>query len=195
MTTRGFTLIELIIAVAVFAVISVVVFTGLSATLGGGERVAREAEWLGNLQRAFATVGEDLGQVAPRPVRNTFGEREPPVLWRENELWVTRGGRERLLDPGLGNLQRVGYALDEEDGLLRLSHQTADQPIGAEPERRVILDGVDDLRFRFHTGEEWIDEWPPINAAADEINDLPAAIAIRIDLEDHGTIERSFRLP
>lgn len=196
---RAFTLIELVVAVAVFAVISAVVFTGLSATLTGGDHASRAAARLADIQTALATVARDLGQVAPRPIRNSFGETEPAVVWREGEIWVTRGGLNPLYAQAPSPLRRIGYALEEEgDGLLRLSYPTADQAIGAEPTAQVILTGVESLRFRFHTGESWVDQWPPLQPAGGQGNSdnpLPAAIAIRIELEDYGAIERSFRLP
>jgi general secretion pathway protein J len=185
----------MVVAVAVFAVVSAVVFTGLSATLTGSDHTGRAAERLADIQTALATVGRDLRQVAPRPIRNAFGETEPAVVWREGEIWITRGGLDPLYAQPPSPLRRVGYALDEaEGGLLRLSHATADLPIGAEPATQVLLTGVESLRFRFHTGEGWVDQWPPLQAGNDA-PELPAAIAMRIELEDYGAIERSFRLP
>ncbi len=197
---RAFTLIELIVAVAVFAVISAVVFTGLSATLTGGDHTRRAADRLADIQTAMSAVARDLGQVAPRPIRNAFGDTEPAVVWREGEIWVTRGGLNPLYAPAPSPLRRVGYALDEErDGLLRLSYPTADQAIGAGPAEQIILTGLESLRFRFHTGDGWIDQWPPLRPAGEASESpgeaLPAAIAIRIELDDYGAIERSFRLP
>lgn len=193
---RGFTLIELIVTVAVFAVVSVVVFSGLGSTMSTGERSREEGERLAEIQRAMARLDRDLGEVVARPVRNTFGDEEPAVRWEQGRLWVTSGGRENYLQRRRSALYRVGYRMnDEETGLLRLSYPALDQPIGAEPEERLLLDGVASLVFRFHSGGGWIDEWPPLdNQTGPQDDAVPVGIAVRIELEDHGYIERSYRL-
>lgn len=193
---NGFTLIELIVTVAVFAVISLVVFSGLGSTMTTAERSRDEGERLAEIQRAVARMDRDFGEVAPRPVRNAFGDREPALRWDQGQLWVTSGGRANYLERERSTLYRVGYAMDDdESGLLRLTHEALDQSIGAEPTERLLLDGIESLVFRFHDGQGWIDEWPPMDGAGDSIGDaVPAAIAVRIELEDHGSIERSYRL-
>lgn len=188
----GFTLIELIVAVAVFAVISAMVYAGLYSVLVGGDRALASAERFAEVQRAVAIVERDLSRIAPRPIRNGFGDTEPAVRVDQETVWLTTGAGLNPLDRSRSVFERVGYGLDAENRLIRYRFDALDQPIQAEPDERVLLTGVTDLRLRFNHEGEWLDDWPPLNNP--DAPPLPAGIAIRIELEDHGTIERTFAL-
>ena len=79
MRNRGFTLLELLVALAIFAVLSALAYGGLKSMLDAKNQVAAEAEKLARLQTALAMIERDLEQATARPIRDQFGERQPAM--------------------------------------------------------------------------------------------------------------------
>ena len=67
---RGFTLIEVLIAMAITAVIALLAYTSLNTVIAGVESVRREADYTYQLNRAFQLLSRDLRQVVERPIRD-----------------------------------------------------------------------------------------------------------------------------
>ena len=141
----GFTLIELVVAMSIFAVLSLAgwqVFNNLMTTR---ERASVQAERLSAEQLAYAQLLRDLTQAVARPVRDESGV-QPALLLDAQGLSLTRIG---YFDPRFSQvspLERVQYVLENED-LVRLSNPQIDQAGVAQPTRTVLLRDVQQLRF------------------------------------------------
>lgn len=191
----GFTLIEILVAVAVFAVISAITFVTLNEVLKTGARGREALARLAEVQRGFSRMAMDFDQAVPRAVRNQYGGTDPAMTWQDDRLVFTRGGHLNLLDRARSNLQRVAYGLNDDDQLVRYTWPTLDQPIGgASPTQQVVLDRVTALTIRYNLGGKWVDDWPPLTAQGQPPG-LPAAVSIKLTLEDYGEINRTFALP
>ncbi len=190
--TRGFTLLELLVAVAVFGIVSVIAYGGLEAVLASRNRVSTEAERLGALQTAFTILARDFRHAADRPYRDQLGDRQPPMHRDGQRLMLVRGGRANPLNLHRSAYQRIAYGLDEGE-LVRYSWRAVDSPFEPDVSENALLDGVEDLSFRF-LSEDWQDQWPPPRTDTDAPA-LPQAVAIRITHEDYGEIQRVFLLP
>ena len=59
MTTgqRGFTLLELLVSLAIFAILGVAAYAGLDAVLNAKDRIEAKADQLGRLQMLFVLMG------------------------------------------------------------------------------------------------------------------------------------------
>ena len=93
---RGFTLIELIVAMAIVAIIGVMAFVGLS-NVANQQTIAREhAERWRKIQLAMRLVAQDLAQLHPRPTRAELGESYQPSMLADPSaqfaLEFSRGG-------------------------------------------------------------------------------------------------------
>jgi len=191
---NGFTLIEILVAVAVFAVISAITFVTLNEVLKTGEHSRKALERLGDVQRGFSQMARDFDQALPRGIRNQYGSRDAAMVWQDNRLAFTRGGHLNLLDRSRSNLERVAYGLDD-DQLVRYSWSALDQPIGgAAPARQVVLDGVTNLEVRYNVDGKWVDDWPPVSPQKAP-RPLPSAVSVKLTLKDYGEINRTFALP
>jgi general secretion pathway protein J len=193
--SRGFTLLELLVAIAIFA------FVGAMA-LSGYTQLARQSEYAGqrldrvrDVQRAVQLVGQDLAEIEPRPIREPLGEaRLPAVLATESvdySMQFTRAGWSNTAGLPRPTLQRVGYRVDTE-GLWRDHWVVLDRTLAVEPTRQKLLTGVRSVRFRFmNANREWVERWP-VAAAGGTVDERarPAAVEIVIDLEDWGEIRR-----
>ena len=209
-TTTGFTLLELLVALSIFALVSTMAYGGLQVVLENRSRVVAEGERLGELQLAIGVIERDLLQLARRNWRDQWGETHPPlsydVLDRAPRLeLVTSGGR-----PGVqrSRLTRIGYQL--EDGVLyRLIWSHLDGS-PQEPTYRTRLAGDTDdtrrrfeaLEFEFYYRERDVvdpdailttDSWPLRGQQG--IN--PELLAVELTLEPArgGMIQRLFAIP
>lgn len=195
---RGFTLIELLIALAVFSVMSVMAYSGLRTLMTTRERTDELAQRLAQIQTAFILIQQDMELVAPRGVRDEYGEREAALTTMGTAgypLLFTRGGQRSRFQPLRSAYQRVAYQV--EDGTLyRLSWPVLDGAEADSARLTPLIQGVEDISFQF-LDKSWGSAWPPAgggeSAAADE--KLPKAIEIQLTVEHWGSIRRLYALP
>lgn len=189
---RGFTLLELLIAVAIFAVVGVMAYGGLQAVLTQQVIARGNADRFREIQFAVQQVSRDLYQLQPRPVREELGDGYRSAVSADTRqrygVEFTRGGWSNPLGQPRAAVQRVAYELDG-DRLLRLNWFVPDHTLAEEPVEREILTGVREFRLRFFNGAGWSDEWPPGLSAQDPAT-LPLALEFVIELEDIGEIRR-----
>lgn len=189
---RGFTLLEVLIAVAIFAVVGVMAYGGLQAVLTQ-QVIAREnADRFREIQFAVQQLSRDLYQIQPRPVREELGDGERSAVLADARnrypVEFTRGGWSNPLGQPRAAVQRVAYELDD-DRLLRLHWFVPDRTLAEEPVEREILSGVREFRMRFFSADSWGEEWPPGLTGQDPAI-VPTAIEFIIELEDWGEIRR-----
>ena len=215
MNQRGLTLIELLIAIAIFAIMATSMFIAFDNVQKSKEVTDRASLRLKAYQSTFNRIAQDLQQISPRPVRNEYGDLDYAVKYQSGaELQFTRTGWSRssfFTKQQRSELQRVTYYL--EDGkLMRAYWRSLDQAPGEQPVRTELLDGVREVSFRFfyrnpldtndplNTLHE---EWPPVQLRTTSPGPgtfypervfiiLPNAIEIALTTDDLGTITRSF---
>ncbi|CAK0746046.1 general secretion pathway protein J [Gammaproteobacteria bacterium] len=204
---QGFTLLELLVAIAIFAVLAAMAYAGLNSVLSTSHHAARQVERLAKVQIAVATISRDFTQLAMRTIRDEYGDPQPAFLasgLRGNKgIEFTRGGRR---NPGgfiRSSLQRIGYIV-QDNQLFRVSWQVLDRAQDSNSISIPIIDRVNGLILRFmDIAEAWHDQWPPentINSAtvsanptiAAMIQALPKAVEIILDLQDLGRVTRLY---
>lgn len=192
---RGFTLIEVLVALAVFGVLSVIAYMALGQTLSNADMLTERMERLKAMQRTIRHLDSDLMQAAPRPVRGLLGDNYLPAVHTsfasEFALEVTHGGWPNPAGLPRGTLQRSAYRI-EDDELIRYHWRVLDRTINNEPIATVLLDGVESIVFRYLDGSgEASEQWPPINNPGPSGFRLrPRAVEIVLTLTDEGEIRR-----
>jgi general secretion pathway protein J len=207
----GFTLVEVLIAMAITAFVSVLSYQTLSTALAGIESARTESERLHEINRAFTVLSRDVRQMTNRPVRDEFGQMASAVSGGElarDPLRLTRSGWHNSTGAPRSTLQRVAYRL-EEDKLLRLSYPVLDRTTAIEPTETVLIDGVEVFELRFLPSVNalevdrnqvidrrfWQENWVADVGFTDKIIDPPAAIEVRVILSDWGELERLYVMP
>lgn len=207
----GFTLVEVLIAMAITAFVSVLSYQTLSTALAGIESARTESERLHEINRAFTVLSRDVRQMTNRPVRDEFGQMASAVSGGElarDPLRLTRSGWHNSTGAPRSTLQRVVYRL-EEDKLLRLSYPVLDRTTAIEPTETVLIDGVEVFELRFLPSVNalevdrnqiidrrfWQENWVADVGFTDKIIDPPAAIEVRVILSDWGELERLYVMP
>lgn len=191
----GFTLLELLVAMAVFAVIGAMALGGLNAVIDQGEIAGGQMARLAELQRAMRVLTADLGGIQPRFVRDELGTAgELPLVTDgrgEFLLRLTRGGWSNpSRAPYRGTLQRLQYRL-KDDVLIREYWAVTDRVLGERPRQEELLTGVERLELSYlDQGREWVTQWPPPSRSAPGNGERPRAIRVKLTLEDFGVIER-----
>ncbi len=189
---QGFTLLEMLVAVAIFAVMAGIAYSSLNQTVKIGYQVKEAGDRLSELQFAMAYFNRDWMQVSPRKIRNQYGDTENQVVLADNSISFTRGGWDNLLQNKRSELQRVQYQL-VSDKLVRRYWLSLDQGIGEEPLTTVLLSDVESLEIQLISEDErTIDNWP------DEVTrglGKPIALKMIVNLGEFGEIRRIMELP
>ena len=190
--SSGFTLIEVLVAMAIFGVLSMLAYMTLGQTLANAEMLTERIDRLQAVQRTVRFLSDDLLQAAPRPVRlelgDSMGSAVLTSLSGEFALELTHGGWGNPAGLPRGTLQRSAYRL-EDDELVRYHWNVLDRTFANEPVANILLDDVESLLFRYlDTDGEWSDVWPPL--AKPGIRSRPRAVEIVLTLADEGEISR-----
>jgi len=183
---QGFTLLEILIALAIFSVMSMMAYAGLAAILAARASTVPRAEQLAQLQTTLYLLNEDFSQIINRPIRDEFGSTEAAFsIGRGNELLVfTRSAASWSSTAGENNLLRVSYSV-EKDTLYRRVWTIPDRTQQTEYRRRKLLITQGITLTGFNTKTQ---AWEPLVA------EIPKALDISFKLEGLGTVHRKFLL-
>jgi len=191
----GFTLIEVLVAMAIFGVLTILAYMALAQTLANADMLTVRMDRLQAIQRTMRYLSNDLNSAAPRPVRDELGVTYMPALMvsRANDfaLAVTHGGWSNPAGLPRSTLQRSVYLLNEGK-LYRVYYNVLDATYSNEAISTEILDGVESLEFRLlQDNGQTTNEWPPNGASGGARDSLrPRAVEIILTLEKEGEIRR-----
>jgi len=193
---NGFTLIEIMIAVAVFSVMSAMAYGGLNSVMKSSAAVEEHAERLSDMQKAFAIIERDIQQIVARSIRDQYGDVQGALVAHDYEdikLELTHTGWRNPFPSEKrvrSVLQRTGYTVKEEQ-LIRLYWYELDRGHGSEPFESVLLDNVSSFETRFlDKNKQWQTQWPKLND--EEV--IPHAIEVTIEIARFGRVTRLFRV-
>jgi general secretion pathway protein J len=196
--SAGFTLLEILVAIAIFAIIGVASSALLTSVIDRNELSDARFNQLEKLQRAMIVIERDLHQAIKRPVR-LDGELNKNVMVggvasgsdADGIGFVRSGWHNPQFMLPRSNMQYVAYRL-QDNQLQRVYGNHVDNVIGFEPKIRVLLEQVDDFQVEFFVKSE---------GAPDDQRDwnesyqgtvLPRAVAVIITTESFGEIRREF---
>ncbi len=187
-TVRGFTLVEVLVALAILAITAALAYRGTAALVDGEVRLTSEATRWRTLDAVFTRLEADLRQAQPRPVR-VGTAREPAWLAAteahgSSAIVFSRAGPEFDADPGAAG-QRVGYRL--RDGALEVVYWPGlDRAQGTRETAWTLVRGVTRLRIEHLDADGgWRDTWPRFGEP-----EIPRAVRILLVLDSGEAIER-----
>jgi len=201
-TARGFSLLELLVALAVFAALAAAAYGGLAQIARTRGALAEQQDRFAAVVRAVTTFERDLRQAVSRPVRgNGRGDEVPALIGAADRIELTRLGFANPRAEPRSNLERVVYAIDARR-FLRGRYAVLDRAPDSAPSTTVLCDNVETLHVRYLGGDGvWRDAWPPTEvpggapAGAQPVELLPRAVEFRIDFADVGEVRRLVELP
>ena len=195
----GFTLLELIVAISIFAIMAVMVYGGLNNVLITRQQSEQHAEQLRKLQTAFSLLERDVEQTVNRAIRNEYGEYQNPLIGNNFEgylLELTHAGWRNPSSAARSSLQRVAYALDEKK-FVRAYWYVLDRAEDTKAFKTVLLDDVTSVEIRYlGQDDEWHLSWPDTQSGADKPStDPPRGVEVTIETENFGKVTRLFQVP
>ena len=208
---RGFTLLEILVALSIFTVIGIGSWQILTQVLTTQQQVTQRDQALADLQRGMWIMARDIRNLAARPIRNEYHQVEPAVSTLETGylFTFTRNGWQNPLNQPRSTLQRVAYQLDyapsqsnqaqdrSSTHLLRQYWPVLDRTRTTEPSVQILIPNVSHAEVRF-IDRKGIPRsyWPPSGVNDDEPSShpLPLAVIVRLTTEQFGEIVRIFTL-
>ncbi len=184
---KGFTLLELMIAMVIFSFMSIMAYGALANVFKSNEVITEQEVKLKKLQRSMMFVERDLRQLVMRPRQSGYDQSSPAIdagLDSEGIIEFTRAGNSNPTGLVRSSLQRVRYDLEEKK-LSRLSWNLVDH-IDAEPVTMLLLDDVESIAFKFLDNKNnWQENWGSVAVS-------PIAVELTIEHKAWGKIVRLF---
>lgn len=197
---RGFTLIEVIVALSIFAVLSIIGYKGISSLIQTKERVeVEDAKWQ-QMILFFDRFELDVKQSVNRPIRTREDTVEPAWLGRPSfsgedgaQLVFSRFGDPEQLG-FLMDTRRVGYRL--HDGAIELLiWPSLDVAPSSKPEVFKVLTHVAQISFSYLSADgRWLNVWPEATVTTQQKSFAPSAVQLVIKLEMGEMVTRVFAL-
>ena len=199
---RGFTLIEVLLAMAITALLAVMAYEGLSTAMSAASRHGEMVKRLGEVETAMSWIVRDLRQSVDRPVVDARDEVRPSLIGGIDDdqlLELTHSGWDNPRGQRRASLQRVHYRLDVDHNLWRDNWLVLDRVDDEDHLQKVkLLTGVESFTVQFLNGKaqnadqsalggEWVDRWP-VNDS--ETETMPLAVQFDIDVDGIGVIHR-----
>ena len=186
----GMTLLELLVVIAVFSIMSVAAYSSLQSSLKTEENFEDSMRELEAVQMSLTIFQRDVMQLSPRSVRDALGDNEAAIVLLDGqELFFTRGGNFSSLQLDRSELLRVAYALRDEQ-LTRSYWRRLDSTQGDRPLSAALLGNVTRLRMRVLDQDGiWHLDWPITESGRIR------ALEITLELADWGEIRRLIPLP
>jgi general secretion pathway protein J len=221
--SQGFTLLEVMIALVISALIAVMAFESLNAADNGATRTNEVLAEINRLDRAWQIIAADLRHVIPpaaadkntvfqaESLRSSGEDADQMVLMFKRRGWVNFSNLPR------SDLQMVGYRVEEgklwrdfaPERNLELADVDLEEDDGVH---QLLLEDVEDLQLRFlfqgaitsrgksaledrEFSEDWLQKWPDNNQQGASAQDLPLAVEITIELKGVGSSVRLFAMP
>ncbi|VAX11513.1 hypothetical protein MNBD_GAMMA25-1014 [hydrothermal vent metagenome] len=210
---KGFTLLELLVAMSIFALLSIMAYAGLDTVLDTRRILEQNMDRLSEIQKSVLFISRDLRQIADRGIRDQYGDYKPALSASSLNVGLntpiiefTHSGYSNPLGAKRSHLQRIAYHLKDQV-LYRDSWQVLDRAQDSPPYQARLCGNIESIGFRYMDDKgEWHSQWPPVNNTAStppagqagsvsSSSLLPRAVEFSLKLSDWGTIIRLLRLP
>ena len=174
---RGFTLIEILVALVILAILSALAYGAIGSLRRAFEASRAEEQRIKAVELAMHTLQNDWFNADPESVRDALGERSLPAVAVDarDAAWfsLTHGGVGQSLGLNRGSQERVSYRLEGHQLFREAWLLNAAQ--NATPERRLMLDNVQSVELKLDAGNGvWVKEWPAANQPNPWITGRPA---------------------
>lgn len=200
---KGFTLLEVLIAIGITALIGLGAWQVLNSAITSSERTQERLEELNAMQKTMLIMARDFSQIIGRSVRDEYGDYQD-ALKSTSEFYLielSRVGWRNPLDDKRSDIQRVAYELDG-DKLVRHYWNVLDRSQDSESVYRTLINGVESVAFRYmNDSDAWTDKWPPEEVSNTpsvdpryEDNRLPKALEFKLRHKYFGELRRVFEV-
>ena len=197
MRWRGFTLLEMVVAIFIFGLVGLLAIQLLTQSVRTTEKVIFRSTVVGEWHRAMNILDQDFLQMSARGIRDEFGDVRANLLVDGSGLVeMTRSGWVNPLGYQRSDLQRVSFMLYENQ-LFRRYWNVLDRSQDSQPVDQLLLRNVRSLRFDMidKSGREH-GFWPPLRDP-DRPSDYEPLVAVRMTLDvfEFGAVTQTWIVP
>lgn len=163
----GFTLVELLVAVAIFAIISVIAYETIASLANTKQIITKnQQKWTG-LVNAIDDISLFWHDSIPLMIRNNDGNLEAALVGQQILQNKTDGQLELTVAGYVGNIisgsvppKRVGFRYQNHK-LYLIIWPVLNRAMTTRPEVEMLLDNVDDFKIQYlYSDRQWHDTWP-----------------------------------
>jgi len=194
---KGYTLLEVLVALTVFAILSTITASAMYHAFNTRARVNVQAEQLNNIQIAMTLMMHDTSQIIDRPVLGDETHQFPPFIGEPTYMEFTRGGAVTPTnDEHQSTLKRIAYICKDKK-LIRRSWDTLDTPSRKNQRNKVLLTNIEACSFAYLSNSRQIlPEWHPFAVQQTQKGEsLPIATEFKLTLSDWGAMSGLFIIP
>lgn len=191
---NGFTLIEIMLALFIFAILAMIAATGLFAVIKSRDITTKHVNRLLALQIANVIIQRDILQAIDRPITDKNGQPLPAFILKNNYMEFTRAGFTNPFGTyRRSNLQRVAYVYQGND-LIRETWLHLDRAPTAKPTKKVLLKNI--LKYKvilLGNDKKTYNSWP-LPRTNNQYHPIPKGVEIFLTLKGLGTMNRVFAI-
>ncbi len=189
---KGFTLLEILIALFIFAIVSMIMVSALHSIMTTQSAIEKNTEKFNRLQLAMILMSRDMEQIINRPITNVANVQEPALTGSPTEIKFTHGGMDNPFgELARSSMQHVHYFLTKES-LVRETWNALDITNHTTSSQRILLDNVTDLRFQYlDSNGKLQNNWPTANQTQSQ-STLPLAIRVTLTIKNQGKITQTY---
>lgn len=194
---KGFTLIEILIALAVFAILSTITTSVLYNAFTTRTRVNEQSLYLNKLELAISLIQQDTLQILERAIRGNEMRLFPPFIGQADYFEFTRDGD---VNPNSSEkrstLKRIAYTC-KNGSLIRRTWNSLDSIDRKTYQDRILLDQLDECHFNYlNQTLQVLSEWREQAVNQNQRKEtLPKAIQVNMTLRARGEINLLFTIP
>lgn len=197
----GFTLMEVLVALVIVALMSGIAYRGLTALLDTRVRLVEENRKWRDIALLFARIENDVGSTVSRPIRDSNNLLAPPFVGKPDPVGKVDAhlvlSRMGVADQSgnLSDVQRVGFRLSKEGVVEQLLWPVLDQAPRSEPAVIELLRGVKEFELRYFDDLGVLQPRWPLSGSGQAAAVLPNAVQLIVGLESGERFTRIFMLP
>lgn len=192
----GFTLLEVLLAMTIFASLSMAANQVFRNVLNSDQQLSEVGNALKDLQKTIIILDSDFRQMLARQYRNGGDDAGEKLIELGDNLLESQSQGIRFVRGGWVNPQslfprsevvKVGYRIHDEQ-LQRIRWMYPDDSATTEPAEMTVMKGVNDIQFEVFNEKGWSKKW-------DTPLEMPKAMRVTLDTKRYGTLTRIYLLP
>ena len=184
----GFTLVEMLVAMVIFAMIALAGVGLLRASVNTQTAIGDRLDGLNGQERVAALFTADVGQAMARPLVGLGDRRELSFSGTSSSVSLMRGGWANPDGQPRSSLQRVEWT-GRQSGVSRIAHLFLD---GSDPGQVALIQrDIESFRLRYRRADgRWVDGF-----SSTERELLPAAVEMTARIQGGASLVVVAALP
>lgn len=190
----GFTLLEIIIALMIFALVATMATIGLRTVIRNQSKLNQATDTIAKLQLGITILQQDITQIIQRAATDAQGSQLSSIQSNGNKLSFTTANNPNPFNSAArGQLMRVSYQLSGNT-LTRTIWPNVDAPPNSKPIVQILFKHISNLTWHFIDDQKHVLSYWQSNDDPNVINLPPRAVIMDFDLKGAGHLQRIFIL-